>query len=131
MTTLTAHLKQDLKRKLQSERKRLLDQAREELVRWGEHPLGELAGEAPDAGDLSVATMVTDLDHAIVERQVDAIRDIDAALQRMVKHRYGRCSDCDDDIEPARLVAFPTAKRCVDCQSLYERTFAHYARPTL
>jgi RNA polymerase-binding protein DksA len=131
MMTLTPHLKQDLKRKLQAERKRLLDQAQEELSRWGNHPMGELAGEAPDAGDQSVATMVTDLDHTIVERHVDAIRDIDLALQRMDKHRYGRCSDCDEEIEPARLVAFPTAKRCVDCQSLYERTFAHHARPTL
>jgi DnaK suppressor protein len=30
-----------------------------------------------------------------------------------------------------RLIAFPTAKRCVDCQSLHERTYAHRAMPTL
>jgi RNA polymerase-binding transcription factor DksA len=128
---LNPHLMHDLKRKLQLQRKRLLDEAHEELVRWGEHPIAEMMGEAPDAGDESVATMVTDLDHTLVERHVDEIRDIDAALLRITKHRYGRCVDCDEDIEPARLMAFPTAKRCVDCQSLHERTFAHRARPTM
>ena len=128
---MTPQLMHDLKRKLQTERKRLLDEAKEELIRWGEHPLAELMGEAPDAGDESVATMVTDLDHALVERHVEEIRDIDAALQRITKRHYGRCVDCDEDIEPARLLAFPTAKRCVDCQSLHERTFVQRSRPTL
>jgi DnaK suppressor protein len=128
---MTPQLMHDLKRKLQGERQRLLEEARQELVRWGEHPIAEMMGEAPDAGDESVATMVTDLDHAIVERHVEEIRDIDAALARMAKRRYGRCIDCDEDIEPARLIAFPTAKRCVDCQSLRERTFVQRSRPTL
>jgi RNA polymerase-binding protein DksA len=131
MTKATPQQLRELKRKLVEARKVLLDDAHEELVRWGEHPIGELAGEVPDAGDESVATMVTDLDHAIVERHVEAIRDIDAALVRMTRHRYGRCVDCDEDIELARLLAFPTAKRCVDCQSLRERTYAHRPRPTL
>lgn len=128
---LTSQLMQGLKRTLQAERKRLLDEAQEELARWGQHPIAELTGEAPDVGDESVATMVTDLDHAIVERHVEEIRDIDAALARITKRQYGRCIDCDEDIEPARLIAFPTAKRCVDCQSLHERTFVQRARPTL
>jgi RNA polymerase-binding transcription factor DksA len=131
MTRLTTPFVQNLKRRLLGERERLLGEARQELVRWGEHPIGELTGEVPDVGDESVATMVTYLDHAIVERHIEEIRDIDAALQRITKRQYGRCIDCDEDIEPARLTAFPTAKRCVDCQSLQERTFAQRGRPTL
>jgi RNA polymerase-binding protein DksA len=128
---LTPQLVQDLKRKLQAERKRLLEEAQQELMRWGQHPIAEMTGEVPDVGDESVATAVTDLEHAIVERHVEEIRDIDTALQRIRHHRYGRCTDCDEDIEPARLMAFPTAKRCVDCQSLREHTFAHRATPTM
>ncbi len=131
MTKPTLQQLHDLKRQLVAERARLLADTHDELVRWGEHPIGELAGEAPDVGDQSVATMVTDLDHAIVERHVESVRDIDAALLRMAKRHYGCCVDCDDDIEPARLAAFPTAKRCVDCQNLRERTFVHRATPTL
>ncbi len=131
MPKLTTQQTHTLKLRLQERRKRLIAEAQQELVRWGQHPIAELTGEVPDAGDESVATAVTDLEHAIVERHVDEIRDIDAALQRIRHHRYGRCSDCDEDIEPARLMAFPTAKRCVDCQSLREHTFAHRATPTM
>lgn len=131
MTRPTPQQMHELKHRLVAERKSLLDEAQEELGRWGEHPIGEIAGEVPDVGDESVATMVTDLDHTLVQRHVEAIRDIDLALVRMTRHRYGRCIDCDEDIEPARLFAFPTAKRCVDCQSLRERTYAHQATPTL
>jgi DnaK suppressor protein len=120
-----------LKKTLEAERMALLADAQREITRWGEHPIGELAGEVPDVGDESVATMVTDLDHAILERHVDALRDIDAALARMGDRSYGICVDCEDDIEPRRLAAFPMAKRCIDCQSLYERTYARRATPTL
>ena len=121
----------DLKQELLQQRKTLLEDAREELSRWGDHPIGELAGEVPDVGDQSVATMVTDLDHAIVQRHLEAVRDIDATLVRMTKHGYGRCIDCGEDIESKRLAVFPTAKRCFGCQSLRERTYAHQAMPTL
>ncbi len=131
MTRPTPHQLQQLRRTLVAERNALLADAQSELTRWGEHPIGELAGEVADVGDESVATMVTDLDHAIVERHVDAVRDIDAALARMRNRSYGVCADCGDDIEWRRLSAFPTAKRCVDCQSLHERTYAHRATPTL
>ncbi len=120
-----------LKLRLQADRRRLIAEAQQELARWGQHPIAELTGEVPDVGDESVATALTDLEHTIVERHVEEIRDIDAALQRMRQHHYGRCLDCEEDIEPARLMAFPTAKRCVDCQSLREHTFAHRATPTM
>ncbi len=131
MTRPTSRQIQELKRALLAERQALLVDAQDELIRWGQHPIGELAGDVPDVGDESVATMVTDLDHTIVARHVEAVRDIDAALERIKHGRYAACVDCGDDIELRRLVAFPTAKRCVDCQSLHERTYAHRAMPTL
>jgi DnaK suppressor protein len=131
MAKLTTQQMHQIKHRLQVKRKQLLDEAKQELLRWGEHPIGELAGEVADVGDESVALAMTDLDHALVERHVDEIRDIDGALHRMRTHRFGRCVDCDEEIEPARLLAFPTAKRCVDCQSVREHTYAHRATPTL
>jgi RNA polymerase-binding protein DksA len=121
----------DLKHKLVAERKVLLDATRQELARWGEHPMGELAGEVPDVGDESVATAVTALDHAVVQRHIAAIRNIDDALTQMRKHHYGICVDCGDEIAYARLAAFPTASRCIGCQEHHERIYAHEATPTL
>lgn len=121
----------ELKRRLVAERKALLDSTREELVRWGEHPVGELTGEVPDIGDESVATAVVDLDHAVMQRHVAAIQSIDGALARMRQRHYGICADCGDEIAYARLAAFPTALRCIGCQQHHERIYAHEATPTL
>jgi RNA polymerase-binding transcription factor DksA len=78
-----------------------------------------------------VATAVTALDHAVVQRHIAAIRNIDDALTRMRKHHYGICVDCGDEIAYARLAAFPTALRCIGCQEHHERIYAHEATPTL
>lgn len=121
----------EIKRRLIAERNALIDSTQQELLRWGEHPVGELAGEVPDVGDQSVATAVVDLDHAVVQRHVAAIRNIDEALARMRKHQYGICTDCGDEIAYARLAASPTALRCIGCQERHERVYAHEATPTL
>jgi DnaK suppressor protein len=40
---------------------------------------------------------------------------IDAALARAARGRYGICCRCELPIEPARLLADPTAAFCIDC----------------
>jgi RNA polymerase-binding protein DksA len=109
----------------------LLDSTRDTLARWTEHPIGDIAGEVADSGDDSVASLMTDLDHAEAQRRLDVVRDIDAALERIESGEYGICIDCGIDIDFERLAAFPTAKRCVDCQSRHEKTYAHGETPTL
>jgi RNA polymerase-binding transcription factor DksA len=47
--------------------------------------------------------------------------DIDGALQRIHDPYFGICMDCGDDIGIQRLMAFPTAVRCIACQSHHER----------
>ncbi len=120
-----------LERTMLEQRKTLLDSAHDEVARWTEHPIGDIAGEVADVGDDSVASLLTDLDHTDVQRRVDAIRDIDTALGRIESGEYAVCVDCGTDIDFDRLSAFPTAKRCVDCQSRREKTYAHGETPTL
>ena len=40
---------------------------------------------------------------------------IKGALARMVAAEYGYCTDCGDDLDPARLNADPTVPRCMSC----------------
>jgi len=40
-----------------------------------------------------------------------------AALQRIEEGEFGFCTDCGDDIAPARLDLDPTLPRCVSCAS--------------
>lgn len=58
-----------------------------------------------------------DFNHYLIE-----IRDIESALLRIAEDEYGICIDCGRPIYFKRLLSYPTAKRCLACQRLYEKT---------
>jgi DnaK suppressor protein len=120
-----------LEKSLQAQRSATLEEAEAELKLMREQSVGDVAGEAPDPGDESVAMLLTDIEHTMAERHVNEIRAIDLALDRIQDGRFGICSDCDGEIAYARLEASPTATRCIACQTMHERTFAHENRATL
>ncbi len=49
------------------------------------------------------------------------IQDCEDALGRMAKGLFGICINCNNEILSERLIAFPTAKRCVRCQAVHEK----------
>ncbi len=122
----------DRVKKLLDEREaRLREEIREELIRSGEEHYIDLATLVADPGDASVADLLSDLDVAVVDRQIQEIRDIEAARERIKAGTFGTCVDCEGDIAYERLLAYPTAKRCIDCQSVHEKTYMQENRPTL
>ena len=58
---------------------------------------------------------------AMNEHETAELGDIEAALERIDAGTYGQCTDCGVTIPPARLSAYPTAKRCIDCQTVAEQ----------
>lgn len=115
-----------------------LEQRRQELngeiddkLQTSEQGLQELSGEVGDAGDESVAHMITDLDLASANRDVSELRDVEAALQRIREGTYGTCIQCGADLEFERLNAQPTALRCVECQTQFEKLHANHNTPTM
>ncbi len=58
---------------------------------------------------------------AEVERDLAELRAIAFARERIADGCYGRCTDCGADIDPNRLLAQPTAARCIVCQTEAER----------
>lgn len=131
MRTLTSEQTRQLERELQAQRKVVLDAAREELSRGEGEAFTAIAGEVHDEGDEATAAALIDFDNEIARRHGETLRDIDAALLRIGKRRFGVCLDCGNDIGFGRLKAFPVAKRCVHCQTVRERSYAHGATPTL
>lgn len=102
--------------------------ARTELLARMAHERGgvlsraEVAANHFDNAMASRAQIQTErqTEFAINEHETAELGDIDAALERIQVGTYGICTDCGISIPPARLNAYPTAKRCVDCQSLSE-----------
>ena len=119
-------LSEQLVSKFQKELKNRFYQLREEisqeLIKSDNQTHIELAGKVHDVEEESVANLLVDLNLASIDRHVNEIRDIDAALLRIANGTYGTCCDCSRVIDTERLNAYLTAKRCHECQVQYEKT---------
>lgn len=115
-------------------RQRLVE-SREEvrltLLRSDDEQYQELAGGVHDVADQSLADLLVDVNLADIDRHIDEIRAIEAALLRIGRGGYGTCVDCEGEVGIARLIAEPTALRCTTCQTVYERTHVQPGHPTL
>ena len=120
-----------LKTLLQQRYLDLREEVRGELERSGEQRYIDLAGSVRDAGDGSVADMLLDINTAMVDRQVHEMREVEAGLKRLAELSFGDCIDCSGEIGFDRLMAYPTAQRCVQCREVHEKTYAHEETPTL
>jgi len=103
----------------------------EELISNDEEQYADLAGQVHDIGDEALADLLVDLELAAVDRHIQEVRDIEAALTRISEGIYGECCDCNDAIAIDRLNAYPTAARCLICQEVHDRTFVHCGQPKL
>ncbi|MCG6950945.1 MAG: TraR/DksA C4-type zinc finger protein [Betaproteobacteria bacterium] len=91
----------------------------------------DLAGGVADEGDESVADLMADIDNAELTRDLAELRALEAALERIADGSYGACIDCGLEIGFERLKVEPGALRCIECQRVHEKTFAHPERPRL
>jgi DnaK suppressor protein len=109
-------------------RERLLQERTQLLQRIAEQRGGlvsraDMAADHFDNSFQSRAQIRTErqTEFAINEHKTAELGDIDASLERIDAGTYGQCTDCGVIIPPARLSAYPTAKRCIDCQTLAEQ----------
>ena len=119
---LTPHQTQKLHTAIEQRRDALLAELREDVERVRRDRFEDLAGASPDPGDESVATLIADLDHADVGRDLSELRGLEAARTRLADGSYGICADCGGDIGFERLKVQPAAARCIACQTLHEKT---------
>ncbi len=120
-----------LKARLQQRYLELREEVRGELERSGDQRYVDIAGSVADPGDDSVADMLLDLNAAIVDRQVREMREVEATLKRLAELDFGDCIECGGEIGFDRLMAYPTAQRCIRCQEVHEKTYSHENSPTL
>ncbi|MCX8048814.1 MAG: TraR/DksA family transcriptional regulator [Methylohalobius sp.] len=128
---LTESQLNEFKRRLKERYRALREEIRSELLKSDDEQYIELAGRVHDVEEEAVADLLVDLNLAGIDRHVQEIRDIDAALIRIAEGSYGICIDCEQPIDAERLTVYPTAKRCLQCQQVYERTHLGPGSPSL
>ena len=128
---LTNHQINVFKTKLNDRFMALRREISAELLHSDEEQYCDLAGRVHDSGEVALADLLVDIELASIDRHVQEIRDIDAALMRIAEGSYGQCCDCQEPIVIERLDAYPTARRCIACQETHDRNFAHGGQPTL
>src|SRR5467141_3470757 len=89
--------------------------ALEELLGPGEH------WSFADEVDEIQANERREIGFATRELLVDRVNRITAALERLDAGEYGVCSECGEEIAPARLRVMPEVLTCVRCQDRLER----------
>jgi len=78
--------------------------------------------QVEDLGEEGEERYRTGIEHVEMQRDLQELDDIDAALGRLADGSYGECIACGLPIAFERLNAQPSAKRCVACQTVYEKT---------
>ena len=132
MAPLTPSQIDQLVAQLKADYQVLLSEVRDELQNAGEqHRIDLLNNEPGDSGDESMANALADFNLTIVDRQVQGLRDIESAFQRIKNGEYGVCIDCGDDVPFNRLQAYPSAKRCIVCQQKREREYVQAGHPKM
>ncbi len=132
MAGLSEKQLQGFEQRLRQRREELRDIIREELASTKREDYAELAGMVHDAGDESFAELLRGINLTTRARELDEIRDVEAAIERIRNGTYGTCVECNDSIVYERLDAYPTAKRCMTCQSRHEnRRGGRDATPSL
>ncbi len=80
-----------------------------------------LVARADAASDEELFEILAPLNDPLIQQNLQDVRDIVAARRRMIARTYGECTDCGTAIDYERLLAYPTAKRCIDCQRAHEQ----------
>lgn len=78
-------------------------------------------GVSADWADAALAESTLAADDTMINQDIQDVRDINTARERLSAGTYGICADCGEAIAYERLLAYPTAKRCIQCQRLYEQ----------
>lgn len=78
-------------------------------------------GEVRDRGEESAAESEAEVSSAVSVSHSEELARVRKALQRFDDGTYGICEVCGEAIGEARLEANPCARRCIECQSDFER----------
>jgi RNA polymerase-binding protein DksA len=109
-----------LKKRLSEQQTGLRAEVEEERAESDNERQRRTDREVQDRGDEANTEQWREANAAMIDHHVEEIGGIQAALARMESGTYGYCVDCGEGIGFQRLQAYPSANRCLSCQSKAE-----------
>jgi DnaK suppressor protein len=73
-----------------------------------------------DSLDIASSSRDREITFMLKSRELDELRAIEDAIERIERDDYGICASCEDPIEIKRLEAIPWARFCRSCQEEME-----------
>jgi RNA polymerase-binding protein DksA len=120
---MDAKILKQQKKKLLSERKRLLNELNKLTQKNKKKGIFRIIW--PEFGtkeDESAREVEAYEQNLVLEKNLEnSLKDVEAALQRIENNTYGKCEICKKDIAIERLKAFPVATLCIECKSKLEK----------
>jgi DnaK suppressor protein len=107
----------------------MLIELRDEIRRKIAQEMGTKLDEDPrmstlstlDIGDLSQLDFDENIDYTLLNMQIERLREVEDALDRLEEGTYGICEECGAAIKLERLKVLPFTTYCVQCQERRER----------
>lgn len=84
--------------------------------------------DLPDETDLATNVIHQQVSFSIRNRELEKLRLVEMALQRIEEGSYGVCDECDEEIEELRLKNQPWTTLCIIHAEEREREDSKYRR---
>ena len=68
-----------------------------------------------DSAEQAQARENDEVMEALLAEARELLQQVEAAIERYQQGVYGQCTHCGEAISPARLLALPMARACIDC----------------
>jgi len=108
--------------------KKLLLKKRNEVVNGLEAQMGRKLTREPgqkfdsamDSADQSAMDMDQGIDYSLLEMKYEQYKDIADAFRKLQSNTYGKCEECEQEIDIKRLAVNPLARYCIPCKTSKE-----------
>ncbi|MDD3803660.1 MAG: TraR/DksA C4-type zinc finger protein [bacterium] len=105
---------EDLLKKLKQEKEKILA-GFEEQLNSNDYNNSETSTYPYHSADIGTDAAMLERNTINMNKVMEEIREIDAALSKVSDNTYGICEICGDEITEKRLKAIPYVKLCLKC----------------
>lgn len=114
---------EEIKKKLESERGRLIEQL-EEMTKEKSFDKDKIQAKWQEYGSKeedSAVEVAEFQDNISLERRLETnLEKIEKALKKIEEDNYGVCENCENSIEDERLLVYPEAQHCLECHKKHK-----------